>query len=606
MHHIICNKECPICYEEVEKLAVCQNCKKSSCYKCIVDYNKANNTNKCLCPECKHKFNEISTRAIFANELNYVMEHKIDRYRKIVMKSPKYGIMVNLMNEVKANGFEDKLKSIEFCAMVRDYIAFISNKNYDYRTPSIYIDLSRNMIVRSLNHITGFSCLPSKFIRSIHDINENTKYKKPKDGIPDIDLKLNIMKEATKYVKLTYIYLVDDELWTAASDDDKKKIFKFYIRLLTVTYDEVIKTINKPTAVDESALIYIKHTIDVLTERYHGTVTMLNTMNMQMNFLQMMVTTDSYDSKLVSSTLDYLSRTTGYSCSKKFYDFINNYIFNDVSDESFEMLLDILTLYINNNERVSTLKLVYKYAWTKEDLSIINKEDIDKMIRCQKCEKGVVISLKDRLTCCKCGTNYCKTCCEILEPGHKCSKEFMKTLEAVKQDCKPCPKCSTYIYRFDGCSHMFCTNCHCNFDWNTGKEIEEKDQTNELYWKWKKTLETSEYVGDLLNVYDQRNSIARGIMHVITSDYDTVIKMIETSKLKILDDIPRFMSDDEYARNIFNEVSLNKCMCLYIRHTQGQLLQKLLDNCEEDEITELALNYYDMMENYKSGVEQDK
>jgi hypothetical protein len=54
---------------------------------------------------------------------------------------------------------------------------------------------------------------------------------------------------------------------------------------------------------------------------------------------------------------------------------------------------------------------------------------------------------------------------------HKCKKEDVKTFKAMMKNSKPCPKCSELIWKNGGCSQMFCTMCHCCFDWNTGKEI---------------------------------------------------------------------------------------------------------------------------------------
>jgi ribosomal protein S27AE len=42
------------------------------------------------------------------------------------------------------------------------------------------------------------------------------------------------------------------------------------------------------------------------------------------------------------------------------------------------------------------------------------------------------------------------------------------TAELLNKDTKPCPKCGTGIFKIDGCDQMWCTECHCAFNWQTG------------------------------------------------------------------------------------------------------------------------------------------
>ena len=73
-----------------------------------------------------------------------------------------------------------------------------------------------------------------------------------------------------------------------------------------------------------------------------------------------------------------------------------------------------------------------------------------------------------------CSSRFCKKCLVNITNNpsdHKCKDEDVKSLEEIVSNTKPCPKCSTRIYKISGCSQMFCTNCHTGFDWNTGKII---------------------------------------------------------------------------------------------------------------------------------------
>ena len=69
--------------------------------------------------------------------------------------------------------------------------------------------------------------------------------------------------------------------------------------------------------------------------------------------------------------------------------------------------------------------------------------------------------LCDKVTCSKCNL--------IKEEGHECKQEDIDTAELIKKDTKPCPKCGFGIFKIDGCSQMWCTQCHTAFDWKTGR-----------------------------------------------------------------------------------------------------------------------------------------
>jgi hypothetical protein len=78
----------------------------------------------------------------------------------------------------------------------------------------------------------------------------------------------------------------------------------------------------------------------------------------------------------------------------------------------------------------------------------------------------------------KCGVcdNYaCSECRELKgfdrDGPHICDPNTVATVRALKKDCRSCPECGTNIFKIEGCSQMFCTNCNTPFDWTTGKKI---------------------------------------------------------------------------------------------------------------------------------------
>ena len=71
----------------------------------------------------------------------------------------------------------------------------------------------------------------------------------------------------------------------------------------------------------------------------------------------------------------------------------------------------------------------------------------------------------------KCGICSLKICPDcsltITATTHKCLPEDIKSAKMIKKDSKNCPTCRVPIFKVDGCSQMWCTNCKNFFDWNT-------------------------------------------------------------------------------------------------------------------------------------------
>lgn len=63
--------------------------------------------------------------------------------------------------------------------------------------------------------------------------------------------------------------------------------------------------------------------------------------------------------------------------------------------------------------------------------------------------------LSTQYKCGLCETKVCAKCHEIKrsdeDENHVCDPEVVKSVEAIKKECKPCPKCSAAIFKIDGC-----------------------------------------------------------------------------------------------------------------------------------------------------------
>ncbi len=74
-----------------------------------------------------------------------------------------------------------------------------------------------------------------------------------------------------------------------------------------------------------------------------------------------------------------------------------------------------------------------------------------------------------------CSHFSCEKCHEYIgetkDTEHTCKEENVQTAILIKKDSKPCPGCSTFIFKISGCNQMWCTKCHTTFSWNTGAII---------------------------------------------------------------------------------------------------------------------------------------
>lgn len=104
----------------------------------------------------------------------------------------------------------------------------------------------------------------------------------------------------------------------------------------------------------------------------------------------------------------------------------------------------------------------------------VKRNEDNKITFTQKCPREDCNGfLSSSWKCGICDTYFCNKCHENLrsrnDPEHECDEETAKTIEAIKKDSKPCPKCATYIFKINGCDQMWCPNCKTAFSWRTGK-----------------------------------------------------------------------------------------------------------------------------------------
>ena len=87
--------------------------------------------------------------------------------------------------------------------------------------------------------------------------------------------------------------------------------------------------------------------------------------------------------------------------------------------------------------------------------------------------------------CETCHTQLCKTC-HAHKPAtgpHRCDPNDVLSAREIMASTKQCPKCFVPIWKISGCNQIYCTACHCVFDWETGT-VDNGIIHNPHYYEW--------------------------------------------------------------------------------------------------------------------------
>ena len=118
-----------------------------------------------------------------------------------------------------------------------------------------------------------------------------------------------------------------------------------------------------------------------------------------------------------------------------------------------------------------------------EQQQVINQASRNKPCPSQNC-RGFLS--EEENSCGLCGLQACPTCNELMSSNHVCDPEIVLSVDAIRGDSKPCPRCGSMIFRSIGCNQMFCTAPGCNiaFCWKTLKILDRTRIHNPHYFEF--------------------------------------------------------------------------------------------------------------------------
>ena len=128
--------------------------------------------------------------------------------------------------------------------------------------------------------------------------------------------------------------------------------------------------------------------------------------------------------------------------------------------------------------------------------------------------------------CPLCSNSICIICWVSLPPGqpteeHKCQKSDIDSKMLIQKETCPCPKCHTPIQKSTGCDHMFCVLCYTGFNYRTGREVSNAENTNPMLRDWMRrhAPNTEQLPQDFCGRVNVRNQWDRTLKYILNTNF---------------------------------------------------------------------------------------
>jgi len=174
--------------------------------------------------------------------------------------------------------------------------------------------------------------------------------------------------------------------------------------------------------------------------------------------------------------------------------------------------------------------------------------------------------LSTQYKCELCELFTCPQCLELIgynkTEQHTCNPDSILSAETIRKETKACPSCGVRIFKINGCSQIWCTECKVAFDYTTGK-IDTGTVHNPHYYQHMRQQNNGQaprnpgdiVCGGLCNVHQLQYLIYSKLKIIITHqvDYNILTSYISNIHRSIshitYHDLPRIR---EYVRQYQN------------------------------------------------------
>ena len=172
------------------------------------------------------------------------------------------------------------------------------------------------------------------------------------------------------------------------------------------------------------------------------------------------------------------------SCGKKYcYECLSLLPLGKTKCETCKPLCICLEYKCDKCTVESNISLIVHYQEMMNEK--VHSEKKSFIMRCQveNCQGFLSTQYK----CGLCKTNTCPTCYTVKDEGHVCNPDDVSSARMIREETKPCPTCTTRIYKIDGCDQMWCIECKTAFSWKSGEIVNGKIHNPHYYEYLRKT-----------------------------------------------------------------------------------------------------------------------
>jgi len=209
---------------------------------------------------------------------------------------------------------------------------------------------------------------------------------------------------------------------------------------------------------------------------------------------------------------------------------------------------------------------------------------------CQNDDCRGFISNSYKCELCKMFT--CSKCHELLGPekdtNHVCNEENVKSVEAIRENTKPCPKCGTRIQKIDGCDQMWCPQDNVAFSWRTG-QLDTGHVHNPHYYEYQRRVNNGQIPRNPGDNPCNQICLRQELLRVTNN----IVNILESKKSNMKNGDPNKFLADELIKRV---VPLKNWMGLLwwivqqtIRNRQYHSIETI--NSFEREMTRIRIKY---------------
>lgn len=165
--------------------------------------------------------------------------------------------------------------------------------------------------------------------------------------------------------------------------------------------------------------------------------------------------------------------------------------------------------------------------------------------------RGAIRESDSSFTCDRCLQEYCSKC---MQPKHEssCKEEDLSEWKILQEETKPCPRCGYRFGHHAYCHDMWCINCYCCFQYETGYIYKGKIDNKERDEYFKLNLDLYDVMPQLDN--DTRHDLIRA--KVKNANIRFIIEEVNLLARYQEFDIIEFMKEINSIENIAKMISI--------------------------------------------------